>query len=291
MTYSKNINNKKQMNIPTAIFLTVAVGVIIFQFFLGTSTQPNLESEAGEVNPQAQLEEKAKELEEEKETLQTELEKNELKNLQLEIEKKLIELEEPEKKVLGVETQAIKKISTPQNTVSTSKLNKHEKRIYKACNKLDMSLEQTAFVLANANHETAGFKFLKEIDGVNQAIKLGYQGGSNWYGRGYIQLTHKNNYSNWSKWTGRDLVSNPDLLITDLDLSAHVACSGVKHGSFTAKGTVEKYINKDKKDYYNARDLINGDKNYRAGCEADKCWTIGTKIKDLTNNYINKLTK
>lgn len=145
-----------------------------------------------------------------------------------------------------------------------------------------MSKEETAFVLANANHETAGFKFMHEIDGRNQAIKLNYQGGAEYYGRGYIQLTHKNNYSNWSKWTGRDLVANPNIVAEDLDLSAFIACSGIQHGSFTGGFKLSDYNS----DWYNARAIINGDKNYRAGCEGGKCWTIGTKIKDLTNHYI-----
>jgi len=147
-----------------------------------------------------------------------------------------------------------------------------------------LSLEETSFVLANANHETANFKFLKEIDGKNQAIKNNYDGHF-YFGRGYIQLTHLSNYKNWSKWTGKDLVSNPDILTTDLDLSAFIACSGIKHGSFTAKGTIKSY----NQDWYNARALVNGDKNYKAGCKNGTCWTIGTKIKNLTNDYIKKL--
>jgi len=148
-----------------------------------------------------------------------------------------------------------------------------------------MSKEETAFVLANVSHETAGFKYFAEINGRSQAKKLNYQGGENWYGRGYIQLTHINNYRNWSHWLGVDLVANPDILITDFDLSAKIACSGVQHGSFTAKGNLASY----KGDWYNARQLVNGDKDYRAGCNANGCWTIGTKIKDLTNKYISIL--
>jgi len=164
-------------------------------------------------------------------------------------------------------------------------LNNHERIIFKECQSLDMSIEETAFVLANANHETAQFKFLEEINGEAQALRLGYKGGKNWYGRGYIQLTHITNYQQWSKWTNRDLVSNPDILTKDLQLSAFIACSGVKHGSFTNKGKLADY----KKDWYNARALVNGDKNYRAGCNSNGCWTIGTKIKDLTNQYIAKI--
>lgn len=150
-----------------------------------------------------------------------------------------------------------------------------------------MTKQQTAFVLANVHHETAGFKYLKEIDGENQAIKNNYGGGKNWYGRGFIQLTHKSNYEKWSSWLNIDLVSDPDILVNNLEISALVACSGVKYGSFTGSGRVDKYINETKQDYYNAREIVNGDKNYRAGCLNGNCWNIGDKIRDLTNYYIN----
>ena len=125
----------------------------------------------------------------------------------------------------------------------------------------------------------------EEVDGRNQAIRLNYGGGENWFGRGYIQLTHINNYQKWSEWTGRDLVSDPNILINDLDLSANIACSGIQHGSFTGSGSLASYNG----DWYNARSIVNGDKKYRAGCLNGSCWTIGAKIKDLTNNYISLL--
>jgi predicted chitinase len=174
-------------------------------------------------------------------------------------------------------------VSTEQPSANT-KLNEHEQRISSKCQDIGLSVEETAFVLANANHETGQFKYFEEIDGRNQAIKLGYGGGENWYGRGYIQLTHKANYEKWSDWTGKDLVSNPNLLIEDLDLSASVACSGIKYGSFTG---IKSGLNNFGNDWYNARDLINGDKNYTAGCDETGCWTIGTKVKDLTDYYIS----
>lgn len=162
--------------------------------------------------------------------------------------------------------------------INTSGLNEHELRIFNQCQSMGMTLEQTAFVLANTRHETGQYKYLKEIDGPNQAIRLGYKGGSNWYGRGYIQLTHDTNYSQWSKWTGVDLIANPDLLVTDLELSAKIACSGIKYGSFTAKPPIEHYINDSKQDYFNARELVNGDK-----------WSVGNKIAGYTEEYIQRL--
>lgn len=180
--------------------------------------------------------------------------------------------DEPEKKNEEVQSSKV------------DQLNEHEKRIYTECSKMDMSKEEISFVLANVNHETGQFKFLEEINGKSQARRLNYGGGENWYGRGYIMLTHKSNYEKWSGWTGQDLISNPSLLITDLDLSARIACSGIKHGSFTGiKGGISVFNG----DWYKARALVNGDRDYRAGCANGHCWTIGTKIKDLTEKYIN----
>lgn len=181
--------------------------------------------------------------------------------------------------VIALEQLDYEQKHEPQSKeTNTLSFNEHELRIYNECKALDMTLEQTAFVLANTRHETAQYKHFQEIDGRNQAIKLGYKGGADWYGRGYIQLTHNTNYALWSKWTGVDLVSNPDILITDLDLSAFIACSGVKFGSFTASPPISHYVNDHNKDYYNAREIVNGDK-----------LKVGNLIAGYTQEYINKL--
>jgi putative chitinase len=44
--------------------------------------------------------------------------------------------------------------------------------------------------------------------------------GSKYKGRGYIQLTGKINYTNFSKFIGEDCVSNPDLVATKYPLSS-----------------------------------------------------------------------
>lgn len=50
----------------------------------------------------------------------------------------------------------------------------------------------------------------------NESTKEGYK----FRGRGYIQLTGKNNYTNFSKFIGEDCVSNPDLVATKYPLSS-----------------------------------------------------------------------
>lgn len=94
--------------------------------------------------------------------------------------------------------------------------------------------EDIAYILATARHETANWLFLEEIGGCNQAIKLGYDGGENYYGRGYVQLTHKYNYQKFSKIMNQDLVNNPNLVLDPKD-AAFILVYGMRNGSFTGK--------------------------------------------------------
>ena len=94
--------------------------------------------------------------------------------------------------------------------------------------------EDIAYILATARHETANWQFLEEIDGRNQAIKLGYDGGENYYGRGYVQLTHKYNYQKFSTIMNQDLVNNPNLVLDPKD-AAFILVYGMRNGSFTGK--------------------------------------------------------
>ena len=52
---------------------------------------------------------------------------------------------------------------------------------------------QIAHVLGQCEHETH-FIYAEEINGPAQARRLGYNGGANYFGRGYIQITHIDNY-------------------------------------------------------------------------------------------------
>lgn len=71
-----------------------------------------------------------------------------------------------------------------------------------------------AYALATVQHETAGtFRPIEEYGGREQARRLGYSGGENYYGRGYIQLTHDYNYKDIGDKIGVDLVNNPELAL------------------------------------------------------------------------------
>jgi len=115
---------------------------------------------------------------------------------------------------------------------------------------------QVAYALATFEHETDGFNTLREYGGASQAIKNGYGGGANFYGRGFVQLTHDYNYAKMSKVVGQDLVANPELAARP-DIAAKIAAYGLKNGSYTTK-KLSDYIGGGKADFYNARRVVNG---------------------------------
>lgn len=71
-----------------------------------------------------------------------------------------------------------------------------------------------AYALATIEHETAEtFEPLEEYGGRFSARRLGYEGGTNYFGRGFIQLTHLRNYKVMGHriGLGDELVKHPEL--------------------------------------------------------------------------------
>ncbi len=71
-----------------------------------------------------------------------------------------------------------------------------------------------AYALATVEHETdETFEALGEIQGGLSARRFGYEGGMNYFGRGFIQLTHLRNYKAVGERIGMgdQLVRNPQL--------------------------------------------------------------------------------
>lgn len=115
-----------------------------------------------------------------------------------------------------------------------------------------------AYMLATAEHETRDFTAPEEDYGRSQARKLGYSGGENYYGRGYVHLTHDYNYRQFDELLGMDgeLVRNPHRA-TDPEIAAKILVIGMRDGLFTGR-RLDQYINEDTQDYYNARRVVNG---------------------------------
>ena len=127
------------------------------------------------------------------------------------------------------------------------------------------NLKHIAYALATIKRETGdtyepiteygGRKYFDKYDTGRLARNLGNTpdadgDGYKFRGRGYVQITGRNNYRNFG------IEQNPELAL-DPQVAFEIMSTGMFHGSFTGKKLTE-YINGDKCDYTNARRVING---------------------------------
>lgn len=119
-----------------------------------------------------------------------------------------------------------------------------------------------AYILATAKHESANFKFLKEIWGPT-AAQRGYEGrddlgnsvkgdGKRFMGRGFVQITGRRNYADWSKRLGIDLLSKPSTA-EDITIAARIIVEGMIKGTFTGKKLADF-----PHDFVESRRVVNG---------------------------------
>lgn len=85
--------------------------------------------------------------------------------------------------------------------------------------------------------------------------------GYKYRGRGLVQLTWEISYEKFKSITGIDIVTSPDLCL-ELSTAVSIMMKGMKDGGFRAGHTLDIYFGSGKKDYFNARLIING---YRHG--------------------------
>lgn len=145
-----------------------------------------------------------------------------------------------------------------------------------------------AYMLATAHHETdRTIRPIKEYGGAAYYTKM-YDpapkgtrpalaksmgnttpgDGPRYCGRGFVQLTWKNNYAAMSSVTGVDLVKNPDRAM-ELPVATKVLFYGMMNGSFTGR-KLDSYFNKTTEDWKNARRIINGTDKANAIAEYGK---------------------
>jgi len=121
---------------------------------------------------------------------------------------------------------------------------------------------QLAYILATATHESGAGKYMEEF-----ASGRAYEGrrslgntqpgdGVRFKGRGYVQLTGRRNYTDWSRRLGMDLVGNPRL-VENPQVAAKILVGGMMGGTFTGRG-LGSYINGQQTDFHNARRTVNG---------------------------------
>ena len=76
------------------------------------------------------------------------------------------------------------------------------------------------------------------------------------YGRGYVQLTWYENYEYATKQIGVDVLNYPEKVL-EPEIAAIILIDGMRDGWFTKK-KLSDYFSNGKKDYVNARRIING---------------------------------
>lgn len=124
------------------------------------------------------------------------------------------------------------------------------------------SRPQLAYMLATANHESGSGLRMEEI-----ASGRAYEGrrglgntqpgdGMRFKGRGYVQITGRRNYTDWSRRLGVDLVNNPELA-EQPDLAAQILVGGMRQGTFTGR-RLDRYISGNRMDFDGARRTIGG---------------------------------
>lgn len=129
-----------------------------------------------------------------------------------------------------------------------------------------ISYPQAAYMLATTWHETATTMLPIEEYGKGKGRTYGKKIDSNgsaytgldhiYYGRGYVQLTWLSNYVLAKKKLGIDFVNKPELALVP-EHAVKILITGMKEGWFTGK-KLSDYIHQSKKDYINARRIING---------------------------------
>jgi predicted chitinase len=158
---------------------------------------------------------------------------------------------------------------------------------------------QIAYILATAEWESAGFAatteyappgvdereyFKEKYDGI-LGNRPGTDDGYTYRGRGLVQLTGRNNYAKLGARLGIDLVRNPDLA-GDPSVAAQILVLGMKEGSFTGK-KLSTYINSGQTDFYNARRIVNGDRNTPI---PGSPMTIGARIAEYADRYAGAMS-
>jgi peptidoglycan hydrolase-like protein with peptidoglycan-binding domain/predicted chitinase len=117
---------------------------------------------------------------------------------------------------------------------------------------------QIAYMLATAQHETRNFTAPEEDFGRQQAQKLRYHGGEDFFGRGYVHLTHIENYQRFDKLLGLNgqLMEHKELAEKP-EIAARILVIGMRDGEFTSR-RLDQYVNSKHQDFTNARRVVNG---------------------------------
>lgn len=166
--------------------------------------------------------------------------------------------------------------------------------ILEACNRHNVpDPSHQAYILATANHETNLGQIMIEkwVPTQTQRNYVGKLGNrtlaeaERYKGRGFVQVTGRSNYRRYGKLFDRDFLNTPELL-ENPDVAADVIVLGMSVHGFTRPGFVLADLGSDGQfDFFNARGLINGDKN-KGGDSRYPGQTKGQGIADTARLYL-----
>lgn len=121
-------------------------------------------------------------------------------------------------------------------------------------------LRWLAYILATVYHETGHTMQPVEEGGKGKGKKYGVPDPITkkiYYGRGYSQITWKDNYEKFSKILGIDLVNFPERAL-ETKVATDVIFEGMIRGLFTGKKLSDYFKSNGKADWVGARRIING---------------------------------
>ena len=181
---------------------------------------------------------------------------------------------------LGLTTaEFLIKIDKPNSVTESYDFSSKEgtvKAFISECRKQGLALNtQIAYILATVEHETANtFKPVTEAFWLSEDWRKGNLPYYPYYGRGYVQLTHKFNYQKYSQILGIDLVRDPDLAL-EPKTALFIAIDGMAKGRFTGK-QLGQYINANQTDFIGVR---------RAVCGTDRAHHVA----NLAQSWLGKI--
>jgi len=147
-------------------------------------------------------------------------------------------------------------------------------------------IRKLAYMLATTYHETGAAMQPVEEYGKGKGEPYGApdpETGECYYGRGFVQLTWRDNYQRADKEIGCDSVHHADQQLQPL-IAARTMYFGMMEGWFRAsddgkRQTLPRYFNLNTEDSYGAREIINGDKHIVPD------WSSGVDIGTLVSMY------
>lgn len=156
---------------------------------------------------------------------------------------------ELQKKLSGVDGERAKDFTTKEGTIEAIK---------EECLAQEIGLNtQVAYVLATAQWETnQTFEPVREAYWLSEDWRKQNLRYYPFYGRGYVQLTWKNNYEKYSHLLDVDMVADPDIAMQP-EIAVFILVHGFKTGTFTGR-KISDYIDASKSNFIAARRCING---------------------------------